>query len=60
MSGLLKLFVLFATLIGGWLALDYVWTGSLDPHASEIAESFAVITVMAFIVHGIGRSRKRS
>ena len=60
MSGFLKLVVLFATLMGGWLALDYVWTGTLDPHAGEIAASFGVVAVAAFIIRSLGSARQRN
>ncbi|MEZ5954553.1 MAG: hypothetical protein R3C13_09650 [Hyphomonas sp.] len=59
MSGFLKTVVLFATLVGGWLALDYVWTGSLQPHAAEIGASFGILTFIGAVLNLLSARRSQ-
>ncbi|MCB9961272.1 MAG: hypothetical protein R3C00_02420 [Hyphomonas sp.] len=59
MTGFLKLVVLFAALVGAWFAIDYIWTGALDPHAPEIAASFGVMAVLGLVIQLLGVARAR-
>lgn len=50
MLGTLRMMLAIAVLIGAGYGIYFLWTGSLPPHTLKIVGSYAILTLIVFVI----------